>query len=78
MSIYVLLMRNSPSGYLLQLLQSHIALLLGILPWGTIMLLQELEAVHLHNNGNPALEAKQHQSNASIIALDRICCPAYW
>lgn len=39
-SIYVLLMRNLPSGYLLQLLQSYTALLLGILPWGTIMLLQ--------------------------------------
>lgn len=38
--LYVLLMRNLPSGYLVQLLQSYMVLLLGIPPWGTIMLLQ--------------------------------------
>lgn len=37
--------------------------LLGILPWGTITLLQSLKALHLHNNGNPALEALLSQND---------------
>lgn len=50
-------MNAMATGHLLLLVESCAIVLLGILPWGTIILLQSLKALHLHNNGNPALEA---------------------
>lgn len=51
------LMNNLPWRHLLPAFEICAIMLLEILPWGTIILLQSLKAVHLHNNRNPALEA---------------------
>lgn len=60
-------MNNLPWRYLLPVFENCAIVLLEILPWGTIILLQSLKVVHLHNNGNPALEAWLSQNNVSSL-----------
>lgn len=57
------LMNAMASGHLSLVVESCAIVLLGILPWGTIILLQSLKALHLHNNGNPASEARLSQND---------------
>lgn len=68
------LMNNLPWRYLLLVVENCATVLLEILPWGTITLLQSLKAVHLHNNGNPALEALLSQNNVSSLAPEGKFC----